>query len=103
VVDDSPDSREVVTTFLQDAGASVLAAGPAAAALDIIQREDADVLLADIAMPGEDGYSLLQKVRTLRLRRKARIPAIAFTSFTGVDHVARLAAPVVVETVGNSE
>src|SRR5687767_443959 len=65
VVDDDADSRDVVAVFLETARASVLTAASAAEALTVLQNEAVDVLVADIAMPGEDGYSLIQKVRAL--------------------------------------
>jgi hypothetical protein len=62
VVDDDLESRELVTVLLENAGAFVFSSGSAAEALRVFQREHVDVLLADIAMPGEDGYSLIRKV-----------------------------------------
>jgi CheY-like chemotaxis protein len=83
VVDDDPESRELVTVLLENAGAFVFSSGSAAEALRVLQREHVDVLLADIAMPGEDGYSLIRKVRALESTSISRIPAAALTSFTG--------------------
>jgi CheY-like chemotaxis protein len=85
VVDDDPESRELVTVFLEDAGAFVVSSASAAEALPALQREHVDILLADIAMPGEDGYSLIRKVRALESTSGTRIPAIALTSFTGEE------------------
>jgi PAS domain S-box-containing protein len=89
VVDDDPESRELVTVLLEDAGAFVFSAASAAEALDVLQRQHVDLLLADIAMPGEDGYSLVRNVRALESTSKARIPAVALTSFTGEDNQQR--------------
>jgi PAS domain S-box-containing protein len=83
IVDDDSESRELLTVLLEDAGAVVCSAGSAAEALGVLLREPVDVLLADIAMPGDDGYSLMRKVRALESMRKATIPAAALTSFTG--------------------
>jgi CheY-like chemotaxis protein len=83
VVDDDLESRELVTVLLENAGAFVFSSGSAAEALRVLQREHVDVLLADIAMPAEDGYSLIRKVRALESTSKARIPAAALTSLTG--------------------
>ena len=58
----------------------MLTASSAAEALEILQREHVDVLLSDIAMPGEDGYALIRKVRALD-PRIAAIPAAALTAF----------------------
>src|SRR5207248_10904341 len=53
----------------------------AAEALAFLQREPVDVLLADVAMPGEDGYSLIRRLRTLHQGPASRIPAAALTAF----------------------
>ena len=75
VVDDDEESREVVAAHLEAHHAAVLTAASAAQAFDVLQREHMDVLLADIAMPGEDGYSLIRRVRALhRGRRGAGFP-----------------------------
>ena len=81
VVDDDPESRELVTVFLEDAGALVFSADSAAEALKLLEHERVDVLVADIAMPGEDGYALIRKVRALE-SRNAKTPAAALTAFS---------------------
>src|SRR5262249_58243929 len=81
VVDDDDESRRVVAAHLEDRQAVVLTAGSAAQAFDLLQREHVDVLLADIAMPGEDGYSLVRKLRALGVQKTASIPAAALTAF----------------------
>jgi len=80
VVDDDEESRNVVAAHLEGHHAAVLTAASAAQAVEMLQREHVDVLLADIAMPGEDGYSLIRKVRALDARIAA-IPAAALTAF----------------------
>jgi CheY-like chemotaxis protein len=81
VVDDDDDSRQVVEVHLERHGAQVLTAASAAVALDLLQREHVDVLLSDVAMPGEDGYTLIRKLRALNTPRTAAIPAVALTAF----------------------
>ncbi|PWT82019.1 MAG: hypothetical protein C5B57_09405 [Blastocatellia bacterium] len=81
VVDDDDESRRVVAAHLEDRQAVVLTAGSAAQAFDLLQREHVDVLLADIAMPGEDGYSLVRRLRALGAPKAASIPAAALTAF----------------------
>jgi CheY-like chemotaxis protein len=81
VVDDDDESRRVVAAHLEDRQAVVLTAESAAQAFDLLEREHVDVLLADIAMPGEDGYSLVRKMRTLGTPKTASIPAAALTAF----------------------
>ena len=80
VVDDDADSREVVSVTLEEAGAVVIIATSAAEALDLLPRHPIDLILADIAMPGEDGYSLIRRVRALKSSGLSRIPAVALTS-----------------------
>jgi CheY-like chemotaxis protein/nitrogen-specific signal transduction histidine kinase len=89
VVDDDAESRKVVTAYLEAHDATVLTAPSAAEGLAVLQQQHVDVLLADIAMPGEDGYSLLRKVRALRCGA-SQIPAAALTAFAREED--RLAA-----------
>ena len=79
VVDDDPESRDVVAANLASRHATVTTADSAAQALELLQKERIDVLLADIAMPGEDGYSLIRKVRAAA-SDTASIPAAALTA-----------------------
>jgi signal transduction histidine kinase/CheY-like chemotaxis protein len=81
VVDDDGESREVIAAHLENSHARVMTAGSAAEALDVLQRQRVDVLLADLAMPGEDGFSLLRKLRSLPSPRAAAVPAAALTAF----------------------
>lgn len=81
VVDDDEEGRLVVATQLEAHHAAVLTASCAAQAFDLLQRERVDVLLADIAMPGEDGYSLIRKLRAQHSPAIASIPAAALTAF----------------------
>jgi len=81
VVDDDEQSREVVATYLTMHGAKVLTADSAAQAFETLHREHADVLLADIAMPDEDGYSLIRRIRATGPSNFAYIPAAALTAF----------------------
>ena len=80
LVEDEADSREVVAAQLHGCGASVKTADSAAAAFELIQQEPFDVLVADIGMPGEDGYSLIRRVRALPLSAAASVPAAALTA-----------------------
>jgi signal transduction histidine kinase/CheY-like chemotaxis protein len=81
VVDDDGESRAVVAAHLENHRATVLTAGSAAEALAVLSRERVDVLLADVAMPGEDGYTLLRKVRSLDQAAARTVPAAALTAF----------------------
>ena len=81
VVDDDDDNREVVVTSLELCHATTLQAASVAQALEILHRERVDVLLTDVAMPGEDGYALIRRLRASQDAIAASIPAIALTAF----------------------
>ena len=81
VVDDEPDARALVKRLLGDRGAGVRTAGSAAEALRLIGEARPDVLVSDIGMPGEDGYALIRRVRTLSVGGGGAIPAIALTAY----------------------
>ena len=80
-VDDESDAREVVAAILNETGANVSTASNAEEALQMIESFKPDILISDIGMPGEDGYSLIRRVRALPADRGGTIPAIALTAF----------------------
>jgi CheY-like chemotaxis protein len=80
VVDDDSDAREVLALQLTQHGATISASSSVADALDKIGTFEPDVIVADIGMPGEDGYSLIRKVRSSHAKL---IPAIALTAYAG--------------------
>jgi len=82
LVDDEPDALEVVSTALEQFGAEVASVPSAADAMLALRRPGTDVLVADIGMPEEDGYSLIQRVRKLE-GDLGRLPAIALTAYAG--------------------
>jgi signal transduction histidine kinase/ActR/RegA family two-component response regulator len=79
VVDDEEDARELIGRALQDRGAHITLAANSRDAFHILQRADIDVLLADIAMPGDDGYSLIRRIRSAGTTLSS-IPAGAVTA-----------------------
>jgi len=81
VVDDEADTREAMAIGLGRHGARVATASSASEALGALARELPQVLVADIGMPGEDGYALLRKVRALPAERGGVTPAIALTGY----------------------
>jgi CheY-like chemotaxis protein len=85
VVDDDVDTRELIDWVLRRAGAEVVTAESAAEALAALDKERFHLLISDIAMPDEDGYSLLKKVRALPPERGGRIPAVALTAHSMVQ------------------
>ena len=90
VVDDEADAREVVALILERCGAKVLVASSASEAFKILQQEMPDVLVADIEMPGEDGYSLVRRIRMLPSEHCGRVPAIALTAHAAAHDLKRL-------------
>jgi signal transduction histidine kinase/CheY-like chemotaxis protein len=81
VVDDDEEGRLIVSAQLEAHHAGVFTASSAAQAFDLLRSEHIDVVLADIAMPGEDGYTLIRKLRTQGSPELASIPAAALTAF----------------------
>jgi CheY-like chemotaxis protein/two-component sensor histidine kinase len=81
VVDDDRDSLALAEAMLIRAGADVRTAASAPDALSVFQRWGPDVLISDIEMPGEDGYSLIQKIRTVPTDGRQSTPAIALTAY----------------------
>jgi PAS domain S-box-containing protein len=84
-VDDDPDARELLTVLLTEYGATVLTVASAAEVLANLESFQPDVLVSDIGMPGMDGYSLIQQIRTLTPEKGGQIPAIALTAYARVD------------------
>jgi PAS domain S-box-containing protein len=84
VVDDEPDGRSLIERLLRECDATVTTAGSAREAMERVVRERPDVLLSDIGMPTEDGYSLIRRVRALA-GEKGRIPAIAVTAYARAE------------------
>jgi CheY-like chemotaxis protein/two-component sensor histidine kinase len=85
VVDDEPDTRELLKAGLGQCGAHVTAAGSAAEALNAIVEAAPDLLISDIGMPDEDGYDLIRQVRALPEAGGGRVPAIALTAYARVE------------------
>jgi CheY-like chemotaxis protein len=85
VVDDEEDTRDLIMIMLTRCGAEVLTVATAADALDELERWNPDVLISDIGMPVEDGYSLIRKVRAQESAQHNRIPAIALTAYASVQ------------------
>jgi PAS domain S-box-containing protein len=88
VVDDEPDSRLLIERLLHDCDAKVTTAASATEALEMLAREQPDVLISDIGMPKEDGYSLIRRIRKLKGGR-GKLPAIALTAYARAEDRAR--------------
>lgn len=92
VVEDNDDARTLLCTILARSGAQVSAAENPATALDLLDASLPDIIISDIEMPGEDGFSFIEKVR-LRPPPASRIPAIALTAHTSrADRIRSLEA-----------
>lgn len=85
VVEDEPDARELLTTIFQSCKAEVRGAGSPDEAIKLLAEWTPDVLISDIQMPGEDGYSLIRKVREGESNSGTRLPAVALTAHARVD------------------
>lgn len=83
VADDDPANREILTVFLEDEGYRVVTAPDGDQALLFLEREDVDVVLLDVLMPGQTGFSVC---RALRARPETRLlPVVLVTGLNGVQ------------------
>ncbi len=89
VVEDHPDARELLETALVGAGAEVSAAASAREAIETLQRLKPDVLVSDIQMADEDGYTFIRKVRALGAERGGQVRAAALTAYARSEDRAR--------------
>jgi PAS domain S-box-containing protein len=85
IVDDEPDTRDLLRQGLEYCGANVRLAGSAAEAVDAIVAEVPDILISDIGMPGIDGYDLIRQIRQLPADAGGKVAAIALTAYTRVE------------------
>jgi signal transduction histidine kinase/CheY-like chemotaxis protein len=81
VVEDDADARELIALILVKGGSEVRTANSAPEALAACDDWRPDILIADIGMPGEDGYTLMKKLRARESERGGHIPAIALTAY----------------------
>lgn len=89
VVDDEVDARDLFAMVLRYTRAHVSVAGNVDEALRVFVSDRPDLLVSDIGMPGEDGYSLIRRVRRLSAEAGGAVPALALTAFTGPENRAR--------------
>ena len=85
LVDDEADSREFLVAALEECEAKVFDVASASEALEAVSQFKPDVLVSDIGMPLEDGYSLIRKVRQLSAEQGGEIPAIALTAYARAE------------------
>jgi signal transduction histidine kinase/ActR/RegA family two-component response regulator len=85
VVDDEADTRTLLKALLEQCGASVVAVASAGEALAALKETRPDVLISDLGMPGEDGYTLIKKVRALSPEDGGQTPSAALTAYARVE------------------
>ena len=85
VVDDEPDTCDLLATLLSRCGAETRTACSAAEARTLFGRWKVDVLVSDLGMPGEDGYALLRDLRSRAGERGDALPAIALTAYARAE------------------
>jgi CheY-like chemotaxis protein len=93
IIDDDDDCRELLATLLEGRNARVIQAGSASEGLAQVREQRPTVVVSDIAMPGEDGYSFARRLRALPGEQGGSVPAIALSAFNQPrDRDAALAA-----------
>jgi CheY-like chemotaxis protein len=81
LVEDEPEGREMLLLVLEQHGARVRAVESARAAVAAFEAERPDVLVSDIGLPGEDGYTLIRKLRLRDTAAGGHVPALALTAY----------------------
>ena len=92
VVDDDHDALDMLARLLTDAGAAVRTAASANEAMGLLRWIQPDVLVSDLAMPDEDGYSLIRNVRAAERGTDRETPAVALTAYVRLQDRARAVA-----------
>ncbi|MGI9065809.1 MAG: hybrid sensor histidine kinase/response regulator [Pyrinomonadaceae bacterium] len=87
LVDDDPDTLQILSLMLVESKANVQTAGSVSEALEVLEWYTPDVVVSDLAMPGEDGYSLIAKIRASENGKQ--ILTVALTSYVRVEDRAR--------------
>ena len=85
VVDDEADTRELIREVLKECGSEVITSHSAEEALMALEQYKPDILISDLGMPDEDGYSLISKIRALPAERGGQIPAAALTAYARAE------------------
>jgi CheY-like chemotaxis protein len=80
------DSLSLTTFILEEYGAEVVKAASASEALRMFLEAKLDMLICELALPKENGYSLIRKIRLLEFKQGGQIPAIALTIFAGEEN-----------------
>lgn len=89
LLDEDQDTLNMLTVMLTECKAKVHAVASTAAALAVLEWCRPDVIVSDLAIPGEDGYSLIAKIRAMEAGGGKRIPAVALTAYVRIEDRAR--------------
>ena len=89
VVDDSIDNLELITAIFELYNTQVISATSANKAFQLITQFKPDILISDIAMPNEDGYSLVRKIRTHKDEQVRKMPAVALTGLSDQESLSQ--------------
>jgi len=92
VVDDDADARDLVRRVLEDCAVHVSTASSAADGMAQLHAAAFDALVSDIGMPGEDGHTLLRRVRAMADNANAQVPALALTAYARAEDRAKVIA-----------
>ena len=92
LVEDHPDSRELMSTVLQQAGASVTAVTSVKEAFEALKARPPHALVSDIGLPDEDGYALIRRLRRREAKYGGFLPAVALTGYVRAEDRARVLA-----------
>lgn len=92
IVDDNDDALELIAFILEECQIKVIKARSVVEALQYLDRSRPNLLISDISMPREDGYVLIQKVRTLTAEQGWHLPVVALTAFVTKEERLRLLA-----------
>jgi signal transduction histidine kinase/ActR/RegA family two-component response regulator len=85
IVEDDTDSREMLKIMFSHYDMRITAVASAAEGFDAVRETRPDILISDVGLPGEDGYSLIQKVRGLTAEQGGQLPAIALTGYASLQ------------------
>jgi CheY-like chemotaxis protein len=92
LVEDNPDTLDMLKFIFDESGAEVIAAASVDEALDALERFRPDALVSDIAMPDRDGYDLIREIRSREPERGGKIPAVAVTAYARAEDRVRVLA-----------
>jgi signal transduction histidine kinase/ActR/RegA family two-component response regulator len=85
LVDDDADTLQILSVILEDSKATVQTAASVSEALEVLEWYQPDIVVSDLAMPGEDGYSLIRQLRVLESENGKQTPTVALTSYVRIE------------------